>query len=169
MITDIFKKNYLLELNTDLQQYIKSFLSYDEIILIYLNQYILDLKKRNKRFFNKVLKLRFKYDFDVLYKIRQDLTFDKTCPYFDFSYNSFADSFIKNIQRCIILKYLDLNADFIFLNKDNKKIITEYLKIITNFKTYSVTKYKRKQIHKLIDIYNEEDPNIFISKQYDHN
>lgn len=164
MITDIFKKNYLLELNTDLQKYIKGFLSYDEIILIYLNQYILDLKKRNKRFFNKALKSRFEYDFDVLYKIRQDLTFNKTCPYFNyFSYNSLAYAFIKYIQQCIILKCISLyDCDFILLNNNDKKIIAEHLKIITDFKTYSITKYKRKQIHKLIDIYNEEDPDIFI-------
>ena len=161
MITDIFKKNYLLELNTDLQKYIKSFLSKDRISFIFLNQYIPDLKKKNKRFVNYALKFQCKYDFDIFYDIKRDLSFNKTYPYFTYS-NSIADGFIKYIQRCIILKYIDLfECDLILLNNDNKNIIEEHLKIIKKFEANSITKYKRKQINKLIDICNEENPDIF--------
>jgi len=163
MKTDIFKKNYLLELNTDLQNYIKSFLSYDEIILIYLNQYISKIVKKNKRFCNNACKYYCKYDFDIYYKIIEDLSFNKEYPYFAYS-NTIADGFIKYIQRCIILKYLDLidSDGIICLCNYNKNIIEEHLKIIKITEGYSITKYKRKQINKLIDIFNEENPNIFI-------
>jgi len=205
MITDIFKKNYLLELNTDLQKYIKSFLSYNEIRIIYLNQYIPDLKKKNKRFYNKVEKTE-KLQLNLKKFHKYELVINEINKYFmnaNFyycSYNSeinnviylseiqkndnFYDDWrwflpkkiIEYIERCIIARYFEhLYEDIIILEsmysytcytkiKDNLSDIEDIIEQLYRFKPY-----KKKQINKLIDIFNEEDPNIFISKQYDHN
>lgn len=174
MITDIFKKNYLLELNTDLQKYIKSFLSYDEIILIYLNQYIPNLKKKNKRFYNKVEK-------QCKYYTKYDLI-DEINTFFDihwfYEVSCFKRKDIENryYEYKNILKYLESSIIVIYLEKSYKRpIIMEnsrwavYTKMVSDMddildlvQDLYFTNYKKKQINKLIDIFNNEDPNIFI-------
>jgi len=161
MITDIFKKNYLLELNTDLQNYIKSFLSYDEITFIFLHQYIPDIRKKNKRFFNNILKIKAGYNPSVsskiyLYLINPDFTFDNTLIT--------NIQIIRYIEKCIIVRFIDT---IIFYFPYKKILIPDlYNKVIKQLESINdynfITTYRKKQINKLIDIFNEENPNIFI-------
>ena len=174
MITDIFKKNYLLELNTDLQNYIKSFLSYDEIILIYLNQYRFDfIKKRNKKFYNDIIKSKENLNFKIRSKIRYYLNRGEYLDWDSYYYNreKHNTKILQYIERCIITKCLDsyyaLLCDYdeyvkIKIINDiyfTKSIINNLQKInsLTN-----ITTLKKNQYSKLIDIFNEENPNIFI-------
>ena len=165
MITDIFKKNYLLELNTDLQNYIKSFLSYDEITFIFLHQYIHDIRKKNKRFFNNILKIKAGYNPSVsskiyLYLINPDFTFDNTLIT--------NIQIIRYIEKCIIVRFIDTMIFYPYKKILNKKILIPdlYNKVIKQLESINdynfITTYRKKQINKLIDIFNEENPNIFI-------
>jgi hypothetical protein len=161
MITDIFKKNYLLELNTDLQKYIKSFLSYDEIIFIFLHQYIPDIRKKNKRFFNNILKIKAGYPSSVSSEIIKYLI----NPHFTFENTLITNiQIIQYIEKCIIVRFVDT---IIFYFPYKKILIPDlYNKVIEQLESINdynlITTYRKKQFSKLIDIFNEDDPNIFI-------
>ena len=161
MITDIFKKNYLLELNTDLQIYIKSFLSKDEITFIFLHQYIPDIRKKNKRFFNNILKCKAGYHPSVSSEIIKYLI----NPGFTYHNTLITNiQIIQYIEKCIIVRFVDT---IIFYFPYNKILIPDlYNKVIEQLESINdynlITTYRKKQFSKLIDIFNEDDPNIFI-------
>ena len=172
MITNIFNKNYLLELDADLQTHIKSFIPKNLLKIIFLNDHIPNIKKKNKRFYNKVVKSFILISFDIRNDIKKYIYNEVPFIFLETEYNLdyvSANELIEYIERCIIVRYFDLVFSFeypglaILQNKLYNNIII-YFKHISNSNLKGITSYKKKKIYKLIDIFNEEnlDPFFYI-------
>ena len=171
MITNIFNKNYLLELDADLQTHIKSFIPQNILKIIFLNEHIPKLKKKNKRFYNKVEKQgKYYFEYDLIDEIN---SYFISAFFGQLSYADFKDvdnkwylckNIIKYIERAIIVIFIESFYNIPILKETSMcavytKIINDLDDIrylIENSKLY-FTFYKKKQINKLIDIFTEEN------------